>query len=67
MPPLSTLRGLGEVAAKNIVETRNEGEFTSIEDLKMRAKLSKTNIEVLNNHGCLNGMTKSDQMELFAL
>ena len=65
LPPLSTLRGLGEVAARNIVETRQDGEFTSIEDLKMRAKLSKTNIEVLRGHGCLNGMTESAQMELF--
>ena len=65
LPPLSTLKGLGEVAAKNIAETRQDGEFTSIEDLKSRAKISKTNVEVLRNHGCLKGMTESEQMELF--
>ena len=66
LPPLSTLRGLGEVAARNIVETRKSGEFTSIEDLKSRARLSKTNIEVLRGHNCLNGMNESAQQELFA-
>ena len=67
LPPLSTLKGLGEVAAKNIVEMRQAGEFTSIEDLKSRAKLSKTNIEILRGHGCLNGMNESAQQELFLM
>ena len=66
LPPLSTLRGLGEVAARNVVDTRKSGEFTSIEDLKTRAKLSKTNIEVLRGHGCLHGMNESAQQELFS-
>ena len=65
LPPFSTLKGLGEVAARNIVETRKNGEFTSIADLKSRAKLSKTNIDVLNKHGCLVGMSESAQQELF--
>ena len=67
LPPLSTLKGLGEVAARNIVETRQNGEFTSIEDLKSRAKLSKTNIEILRGHGCLKGMNESAQQELFLI
>ncbi len=65
LPPFSTLHGLGTVAANSIVEMRQNGEFTSIEDLKNRAKLSKTNIEVLKNHGCLAGMAESAQQELF--
>ena len=63
--PFRTLHGLGEVAAKSIETSRNEGEFLSIEDLKSRAKLSKTNIEVLRGHGCLKGMDESAQMALF--
>ncbi|MBR1397330.1 MAG: helix-hairpin-helix domain-containing protein, partial [Selenomonadaceae bacterium] len=65
IPPLSTLEGLGQVAAGNIVQTRQAGQFISIEDLKNRAKLSKTNIEVLRNHGCLYGMDESSQQALF--
>ena len=65
LPSLRTLHGLGEVAAQNIIETRQQGEFTSIEDLKTRAKLNKNNVEVLRNHGCLKNMTESNQQTLF--
>ena len=65
LPPLSTLHGLGEVATSNIVSERRKGIFLSIEELKSRAGLSKTNIEVLENHGSLSGMESSNQMSLF--
>ncbi|MBR1728789.1 MAG: PolC-type DNA polymerase III [Selenomonadaceae bacterium] len=65
LPPFSTLHGLGDIAAKNIVETRQVGEFSSIDDLKKRANLNKTNIEVLKKHGCLKGMPESAQQDLF--
>jgi len=61
-PPLSSLPGLGVAAAQNIVEARKQGEFTSIEDLRIRAKLSKSVIEVLKENGCLNGMHESNQL-----
>ena len=65
LPPLASLNGVGAAAAKSIVAARHEGEFTSIDDLKKRTGISKTCIEVLRGHGCLDGMTESDQMELF--
>ena len=66
LPPLASLQGLGTSAAINIVQAREEKEFSSIEDLKVRARLSKTVIDILQEHGCLNGMMESDQMNLFA-
>jgi len=66
-PPLNALQGLGEAAAQNIVEARKGGKFISIEDLRMRAKLSKTVIEILKNHGCLENMPESSQMSFFNL
>ncbi len=65
LPPLASLQGLGVNAADNIVEARQDGEFTSIEDLRQRAKLTKTVIEVLREHGCLAGMSESNQLSLF--
>ncbi|WP_274377108.1 PolC-type DNA polymerase III [Desulfofalx alkaliphila] len=65
LPPLMALQGLGESAAKSIVKAREESPFTSIEDLRNRAKVSKTVIEIMENHGCLQGMDQTDQLSLF--
>jgi DNA polymerase-3 subunit alpha (Gram-positive type) len=64
-PPLNSLQGLGANAAKMIVEARAQGEFISVEDLKIRAKVSKTVIEILQQSGCLEGIPESSQMSLF--
>lgn len=65
IPPFASLQGLGENAARSIVECRKEGEFMSIEDLAVRARLSKTVIEVLRVHGSLKGLPESNQLSLF--
>lgn len=65
LPPLASLQGLGDNAAKYVAAAREEGAFLSIEDLKSRARLSSAVIEVLQKHGCLDGMSESDQLELF--
>lgn len=65
IPPFVSLQGLGESAAKNIVVCREEGEFISHEDLAQRARLSKTVIEVLQEHGSLKGLPEKNQLSLF--
>ncbi|MEG6615724.1 PolC-type DNA polymerase III [Peptococcaceae bacterium 1198_IL3148] len=65
LPPLASLQGVGETAAHSIVKAREEGPFTSIEDMRLRAKVSKTVIETLQQHGCLDGMEATDQLSLF--
>ena len=64
-PPLNALQGVGDNAAKAIVEARKDGEFISKEDLRIRAKISKTVIETLGVHGCLEGMQDTNQLSLF--
>ena len=67
-PPLSALNGFGEVDAKRFVETRNRvGKFSSIEEMVNAAKIGKATLEVLQNNGCLDGMPRSAQMDLFDL
>jgi DNA polymerase III subunit alpha, Gram-positive type len=66
LPPLAGLQGLGTNAAINIVKARTERVFSSIEDLRNRSHISKTIIEILREHGCLEGMSETDQMMLFA-
>lgn len=64
-PPLISLPGLGENAARYIVQAREEKEFCSVEDLKTRARLSSAVIEVLQNHGCLKSLPATNQLTLF--
>ena len=65
-PPLNSIPGFGGVAADGIERAREEGEFMSINDLRIRAGLGKSGIELLKNAGCLEGMSESNQMSLFA-
>ena len=39
---------------------------SGIEDMRRRTGISKTNIEILREHGCLEGMGVSDQIALFS-
>ncbi|MDF2545880.1 MAG: PolC-type polymerase [Anaerosolibacter sp.] len=65
LPPLCALQGVGENAAKSICESRKDREFISLEDLRTRAKVTKTVIETLQNHGCLDGLPNTNQLSLF--
>ncbi|HHU64320.1 MAG TPA: PolC-type DNA polymerase III [Clostridiales bacterium] len=66
LPPLNSLQGVGKNAAWNIARARQKQQFLSIEDIKLRAKASKSVIEALSNHGCLEGMPASNQISLFS-
>ena len=63
--PFSALSGLGENAAANIVAARAEEPFFSVEDLQIRAKLTKSVIEVLRNNKVLEGLDETDQLSFF--
>ncbi len=64
IPPFISLQGVGENAAKSIAQCRpqdiencsDEEMFKSKEDLATRARVSKTVIEVLTEHGALKGL-----------
>ena len=63
--PFSALGGLGENAALNIIEARNESPFFSVEDLQIRAKISKSVIEILRKNHVLDGLNETDQLSMF--
>ena len=65
IPPFNAVDGLGTNAAINIVNAREDGEFLSKEDLRERSKISKTVLEYMDNHGCLEGMEEKNQLSLF--
>ena len=63
--PFSALGGLGESAAEKIVQVRSEGDIYSIEDLRLRAGLSKAIIELLRSCGALEGLSETNQLTFF--
>lgn len=65
IPPFNAVDGIGTNAALNIVEARKDGEFLSKEDFHERSKVSKTVLEYLERHGCLEGMAEKNQLSLF--
>jgi DNA polymerase-3 subunit alpha (Gram-positive type) len=67
MPPLNALPGLGDNAARALVEARKDGEFNTIEDLRKRAKLNKSVIQLLKEQGCLDGIPENNQVSMFEM
>ena len=67
LPPLNALPGLGENAARAITEEREKGEFKNIEDLRLRTGSTKSVIEILEENGCFDGMSESNQVSMFEL
>lgn len=63
--PFNSLSGLGDSAAEKIVQARNEGEIFSVEELRQRAGLSKSVIEMLRRCGALDGLSETNQITFF--
>ena len=64
-PPLNALPGLGTNAAKSIVEEREKAPFKNREELRIRTGITKTNLELLEENHCLEGLPERDQVSLF--
>ena len=64
-PSFTSIDGLGEAVANNIVEERKKRPFISIEDFQVRCKVSSTMIEKMRLMGIFEGMPESNQLSLF--
>jgi DNA polymerase-3 subunit alpha (Gram-positive type) len=65
LPPLNALPGLGDTVAQNVSEERKKGCFETVEQLRKRAKLNKSTIQLLKETGCIGDMPESDQVSIF--
>ncbi|CAM3749041.1 PolC-type DNA polymerase III [Alkalicoccus chagannorensis] len=65
LPPFNAVTGVGTNAAIAIEKARADGEFLSKENLRERTKVTKSVIEKLDEHGCLEGLPDSNQLSLF--
>jgi DNA polymerase-3 subunit alpha (Gram-positive type) len=64
-PPFSSIDGLGDTVANNIVEERNKRPFISIEDFQIRCKVSGTLMDKMRLMGIFEGMDETNQLSLF--
>ena len=62
IPAFSALEGLGESAARSLVEAYREKPFDTVEEAVTRAKLNKTAVESLRKYGAFDGMQETDQL-----
>ncbi len=63
--PFNSLAGVGENAAKAITEARDSSEILSVEELRLKAKLTKAVIEILQKNGALEGLSETNQITFF--
>lgn len=63
--PFAALPGLGVNAAQHIIRARAEQPFLSIDDLRQRARLSKSIVELLRGHGALKDLGETSQLGFF--
>ena len=64
MPSLSSIDGMGDTAANNVVEAAKQGRFLSRDDFKTRCKVSSTVVETMVRLGLLVDLPQSNQMSL---
>ncbi len=63
-PPFTVLDGMGDTAAKKLVEERNIKPFVSIEDVQYRGKVSQTLIDKMRGLGVFAELPESSQLSL---
>ena len=62
MPPISSVEGLGDKACEQVEEAAKHGPFTSLDNFREMAKVSKTSVEKMVELGILSGLPENDQL-----
>ena len=64
-PPFNALEGVSDANSIAIFEEIQKGDFISKQDFAVRTKVNKTALEILENHGVLDGLQNENQISLF--
>jgi DNA polymerase-3 subunit alpha (Gram-positive type) len=65
LPPFTSIDSLGESVANSVIDARIQQPFLSVEDVTKRTRLTKNQIEILNQMGVFEGMQSENQISLF--
>lgn len=65
MPSLTSIDGMGAVAADSLVEAAKKHRFTSLNDIKNRTKISSTMLDKMAELDILKDLPKNDQISFF--
>ncbi|AXK51268.1 PolC-type DNA polymerase III [Spiroplasma alleghenense] len=63
IPPFNVIDSLGEAVAQSIVLARDERQFTSINDLKNRTQVTKTQIKIFDQLQITNSLENDEQLK----
>ena len=65
--PFTSVNGFPEAAAQGIIDARDpEKPFLSVEDVRMRAHVGASAIDMLRQQGALTDLPETSQMDLFS-
>lgn len=67
MPSFSSIDGMGDKAAEQIMEAAKDGPFLSKDDLKSRSKVPQSVLDRMGEMGLLGDIPESNQYSLFDL
>ncbi len=67
MPSLSSIEGMGDKAAQQLMEAAKDGPFLSKDDLKSRSKVPSAVIAKMSDLGLLGDIPETNQISLFDL
>jgi DNA polymerase-3 subunit alpha (Gram-positive type) len=60
--PFAAVSGLGSIVAIGIYNAMQEGSVKTIADLRFKAGIGDSVVEILRKYNCLDGMPESNQM-----
>ena len=63
--PLCALNGLGEAVGEKIVEVVKNGEATTVEEIRVKASVNKSIMDLLTKNNCFGEIPESDQVTMF--
>lgn len=67
MPSFASIAGMGLKAAQQLEEAAKGGTFTSKEDIRIRGKVSKTILDVMEQLGLLGDLPETNQYDFFGM
>ncbi len=63
--PLCSLNGLGESVAEKIVSVIKDGSATTVEEIRVKASVNKSIMDLLAKNNCFGDLPESDQITMF--